>query len=497
MARKKKNIAATPSDGLEYIAEGLRGLALKIDTLTPDPDNTVTHDAKSVQAIKRSLERFGQDQPLVVQEEGLIVRKGNGRLAAAMELGWTHIAAVVVAEDNLAAVARSIADNRSGEFRTWDYTKLATLVGELKTAGVDTEVVGWNEQQLSDIMSNSGGDEGAELPPDVVPEPPADPITKPGDLIVMAGHRLLCGDCRDSNDMATLMSGAVVNVAITSPPYASQRKYDETTEFKPIHPDEYVDWFNAVQAIVSSHLADDGSWFVNIKEHCEEGQRILYVKDLTLTHVRQWGWWFVDEYAWTHGGTPKAVVNRFKNGWEPIFHFTRGRGHKFRPESVMHATDNACDWTGGHPCNEWSHGHGQGRRTFEGVRQWADKKGRDIDLKYGEDNQVQGSPAPTYVSSDGMAYPSNVLSLGKNREALGHSAAYPVSLPEFFIRACTDKADIAFDPFMGSGSTMIAAEHLGRKCYGMEISPAYCDVIVERWEKLTGEKATREKTKSK
>jgi len=90
----------------------------------------------------------------------------------------------------------------------------------------------------------------------------------------------------------------------------------------------------------------------------------------------------------------------------------------------------------------------------------------------------------------GMAYPSNVLSVGKNREALGHGAAYPVALPEFFIKAFSDEGDIIFEPFLGSGSTMIAATITNRKCYCMEISPAYCDVSVARWEKLTGKKAT-------
>jgi len=158
---KKKSTSNEPN--LDHIAEGLRPLAIEINTLTPDPDNTVTHDAKSVQAIQRSLDRFGQDQPLVVQKEGLIVRKGNGRLQAARELGWTHIAAVVVAEDNLAAVARSIADNRSGEFKTWDYSKLIELMSELKEGGADTEAVGFNNDQLDELIQKFGDE------PDLIP----------------------------------------------------------------------------------------------------------------------------------------------------------------------------------------------------------------------------------------------------------------------------------------------------------------------------------------
>ena len=197
---------------------------------------------------------------------------------------------------------------------------------------------------------------------------------------------------------------------------------------------------------------------------------------------------FVDELIWTHGGTPKAVINRFKNGWEPIFHFTRGMGHKFIPDSVRHKSDSIPDWQGGHPCDEWNQGKGDGVYSTEKKRK-ARKSGSSI-----SGNQVNHMSALTSKDGSqpdvktGMAYPSNVLSLGKNRESVGHSAAYPTGLPAFFIEAFSDKADAVFDPFMGSGTTMIASETLDRKCYGMEISPGYCDVIVKRWQNYTGKK---------
>jgi DNA modification methylase len=275
------------------------------------------------------------------------------------------------------------------------------------------------------------------------------------------------------------MGAERVNVAVTSPPYASQRAYDEASGFKPIPPDEYVDWFADVSARVADHLAADGSWFVNIKEHCDDGQRSLYVKDLTLAHVRDWGWQFVDEFVWTHGGTPKAVRRRFKNGWEPIFQFTRGE-HKFRPDTVMHATNDVPAWGGLHPNMEDVQQHG----CTEGMK----RKGVDSRSKQTASNaDLQGTAAggkaihdAVEANTDGMAYPSNVLSCGKNREALGHSAAYPVSLPSFFIKAFSDESDNVYDPFLGSGTTMLAAEQLNRRCFGMELSPKYVAVILQR-----------------
>lgn len=311
-----------------------------------------------------------------------------------------------------------------------------------------------------------------------MPAVPVEPVTKAGDVWVLGDHRLICGDCRVADDVRDVLHGNQIAVAITSPPYASQRKYDESTEFKPTRIDEYVEWFDAVQANIVEHLAEDGSWFLNIKEHCEDGERVLYVKDLTLAHVREWGWRFVDEFVWVHCGTPRSVTQRFKNAFEPVFHFTRGR-HKFRPDAVRHATDRQPRGfkKNGKIGSNSSDQPQQGRSMIEMQGSGGSNLGAEFEASLGA----------------GFAYPSNCLSLGFNREALGHPAAFPITLPEFFLKAYSDAGDLTFDPFLGSGSTLIAAEQTGRRCAGVEISPAYCDVVVRRWENLTGRKAERVK----
>lgn len=109
-------------------------------------------------------------------------------------------------------------------------------------------------------------------------------------------------------------------------------------------------------------------------------------------------------------------------------------------------------------------------------------------------SDVQGNAAaPGEYIGPGLAYPGNRLPpFASTHEALGHAAAFPVGLPEFFVMAFSDPSDRVFDPFMGSGSTLIAGERLGRICYGLELSPAYCDVIVTRWQNFTGKQATLE-----
>jgi site-specific DNA-methyltransferase (adenine-specific) len=154
-------------------------------------------------------------------------------------------------------------------------------------------------------------------------------------------HRLLCGDSRDRSAVDILFAGAKANVAITSPPCASQRKYDGTSAFRPIPPAEYVDWFEAVAANIAFVLAPNGSYFLNIKAHSNDGERSLYVMDLVLAHQRGWYWRFVDEFCWrkTDNGVPGMWPNRFKNAWEPVYHFSLQAEIKFNPLAAGAASD--------------------------------------------------------------------------------------------------------------------------------------------------------------
>jgi DNA modification methylase len=430
-----------------------------LSELSSDPSNARKHGEKNIETIVASLKRFGQQKPIVIDSSN-VVRAGNGTLEAARSMGWTEINCVRTDLKGSDAIAYAIADNRTAELAEWDDDVLAATLNGLLADDPDLlDAAGFDEDELAALLGELEGDgTTGEIEEDEVPEVPLDPITKPGDLWVLGRHRLLCGDSTKAEDVSRLMDGARINLAFTSPPYASQRKYDESSGFKPIHPDNFVDWFAPIAANVKCHLASDGSWFVNIKPACEGLCRLLYVFDLVLAHVRNWGWNFAEEYCWERTGIPQQVARRFKNQFEPIYHFTLGEW-KFRPKSVMHESD-------GVPLPK---GKGAGD-TNAAKRQ-------------GVVSAVDGNEVVA-----GMAYPGNRLPKFQS-EALGHSAAFPVGLPSFFIKAYTDELDSVYEPFCGSGSTLIASEQLNRTCYGMEISPQYCDVIVKRWENFTCEKA--------
>lgn len=494
-ARKKKAATKRRAARREQLAHvrGVGELRIEyqpIDALKDYENNAREHADEQVALIAKSIEQYGFVVPALVDSDNVLIA-GHGRIRAARTIGIRDVPTVRL--EHLTAdqaKALRIADNRIAELSTWDWDKLGAELAELREVGFDLNLTGFDTQEIDRMLADAREQDAALEDPSEgeTIRVPKKARGKRGALWILGEHRLLCGDARDPDDVARLMAGDVVQLAITSPPYASQRKYDETSEFQPVPPDEYCDWFEAIQANVASVLAEDGSWFVNIKEHCEDGQRALYVKDLTIRHVRSWGWRFVEEFAWVHGGTPKAAAQRFKNAWEPVFRFRLGENatedwepvvqfakgrHKFRPRAVRKRTKDVPDWKGAHPSAEALQG-----------KEYASTTGRSI--ASGEEQGNTKGGTGNYVNKWLLAYPSNVLSVGKNREATGHPAAFPVGLPAFFMRGYTDPGDVVFDPFGGSGSVLVAAQELERRARLMEISPRYCDVIVERWRRITG-----------
>jgi len=420
--------------------------------------------------IKASLKVNGQYKPIVVNRgthtnRPREVLAGNHTLMGARDLGWPTIAACWVDVDDDQAARIVAADNRTADLGGYDDAELADLLGSLP----DLDGTGYDTGDLDALLAaiTAEDDQSAEGDPaqddDTPPAPPAEPVTQPGDVWQLGPHRIVCGDCRDADTVAGLLDGARINLAFTSPPYADRRDYDPTSGFRPIAPADYVAWFEPVQANVRAHLADDGSWFVNIKAGVTPDglDTELYVLDLVLAHAREWGWHFATEFCWQRPGVPKNVTRRFKNQFEPIYQFTLG-AWKMRPEAVRHASDNV----------PVPGGPGVGHTGWE--------------ARQGNGASVLGARADNCVP--GMAFPGNRLpTFADTHAATGHTAAFPVGLPTWFVKAYTDDGDVVFDPFMGSGSTLMAADQTGRVAYGTEISPAYCDVIARRWQTATGQ----------
>lgn len=426
-----------------------------IDSLTPWDRNPRRNDG-AVESVAHSITRFGFGAPIIARTSDRVIIGGHTRYKAAQRLGLDKVPVRFLDLDPAEAAALALADNKLGELAEWDDAGVAAILAELEAQGAPIDGLGWDDEELKALL----GDGLETAPPsDDAPEldEQGEPDSQPGAVYQLGPHRLVCGDCRDAATVSRLMDGRRINLAFTSPPYASQRTYDESSGFKPIHPNEYCAWFDAVQSCVKENLSSDGSWFVNIKEHCDDGQRHLYVKDLTIAHVRTWGWRFIDELIWLRVGVPGHPLKmggRFKNGFEPVFHYAAGK-HKMRPDAVTHATSHTVRYD--------EHDHTSSSVT---------KSGGAVKLPN---------------AGAGLAYPNNVLDIKGIPDKEGHPAAFTPDLPLFFINAYTDVGDTVYDPFMGSGTTLVAAAAAGRIGYGCEISPRYCDIIRKRWTRYADE----------
>ena len=453
-----------------------------VDRLRPYERNARTHSPEQVAQIAASIVEFGFLNPILV-DGGAGIVAGHGRLMAARKLGLAEVPVVVL--DHLTETQRRayiIADNRLAERAGWDEAVLAEELRALEHEGVDLGLVGFSDEELDVLLAETEEPEAAPTAEEDIPEVPVRPVTQPGDVWLIGSHRLICGDCRDLAVVGSLLGGQRVNVAITSPPYATRREYDPSSGFRPVPPEEYVAWYKDVAANVAAVLAADGSYFLNIKEHADGGQRSLYVKDLVLAHVRQWGWWFIDELCWrkTDNGVPGGWGNRFKNAWEPVFHFSSPESQiKFRPTRVGHESDDCFDYSPDNPKSKSGSGLlGTGPRgesaslAPEGSQGWGHMRRKLVDGRH-----------------EGIARPSNVVEVKTESSQGSHSAPFPRALVEFFLLAFSDPGDLIFDPFLGSGTSMAAAHVLDRRGAGCEISPAYCDVVLRRMVDLTGETA--------
>jgi DNA modification methylase len=417
---------------------------IEIAKLISDPANVRKHGERNIQTIVASLHRFGQQKPIVIDKHN-VVRAGNGTLEAARSMGWTHLNCVRTSLEGGDAVAYSIADNRTAELAEWDDDLLAAQLNGLLTEDEAMfEAAGFDEDELAELLKESD-DQLIDVTEDEVPEPPVDPITKPGDLWLLGEHRLLCGDSTKAEDVERLMAGAKADMCFTSPPYGQQRDYTEEGKAK------VADWDGLMRGVFGNlPMTDAGQVLVNLGLIHRDGEWIPYW-DAWIEWMREQGWRRFGWYVWDKlCALPGDHNGRLGPAHEFIWHFCK---QPTQPEKWIE-TINAGRVVRGH------------NRQKDG----------SLSKQTGWGKAVQSHRIHDSVWRCGAQK-------GTDNP---HPAMMPVALAEIAMRSWPG---IAYEPFCGSGTTLIAAEQLGRTCYGMEISPQYCDVIVKRWENLTGEKA--------
>lgn len=255
------------------------------------------------------------------------------------------------------------------------------------------------------------------------------------------------GDCRE---VLPSIPERSVDLIVTSPPYADSRK----NSYGGIHPDKYVEWFLPIAEELMRVLKDDGSFVLNIKEKVVGGERHTYVMELILALKRQ-GWLWTEEYLWHKKNcAPGKWPNRFRDAWERCLHFTRQKKFKMYQEAVMV------------PTGEWA-------KTR--LKKLSENDSKRFNSQVGSGF---GKNIANWVGRE-MAYPTNVLHMATECGNKNHSAAFPKELPAWFIKLFTKEDDVVLDPFMGSGTTCIAAQELGRSYIGIELKDEYYNQALE------------------
>jgi site-specific DNA-methyltransferase (adenine-specific) len=247
------------------------------------------------------------------------------------------------------------------------------------------------------------------------------------------------------------------DLIITSPPYADQR----SSTYGGIHPDKYVEWMLPRTAQFLRVLKPTGSFVLNIKEKALNGQRHTYVLELILAMKKQ-GWLWTEEYIWHKRNCfPGKWPNRFRDAWERCLHFTKEKKFTMNQDAVMV------------PMGEWANTR---LKTL----------GKNDVVRF--DSQVGNGFGKNIANWKGrtMAFPTNVLHLATECGNKGHSAAFPSSLPEWFIKLFTDAGDAVLDPFVGSGTTVEAAVSLDRTVVGIDILSKYVDLSREKLGPIQG-----------
>ena len=260
--------------------------------------------------------------------------------------------------------------------------------------------------------------------------------------------KFLTGDCeevlRDFPDNS-------IDLIFTSPPYADQRQ----RTYGGVSPDQYVDWFLPKAAQFRRVLKPTGTFVLNIKERVVDGERHTYVIDLILK-MRQQGWLWTEEFMWHKKNSyPGKWPNRFRDNWERLIQFNKQKQFNMYQEAVMI------------PVGDWA----------------KERLVKLSDTDKVRDESKVGSGFGKNVSNwlgRPMVYPTNVLHLATECANRNHSAAFPLALPEWFIKLFTQPGDLVLDPFSGSGTTALAAKQLNRHYVGIDIDPAYVELARNR-----------------
>jgi len=426
-----------------------------LDALHPDPANARLHGERNLEAITASLARFQQVEPLVVQKSTGRVIGGNGRLAAMKAMGWAEADVVEVDLDDTQATALGIALNRTAELAEWDLPSLGRILKSLEADGA-LDGVGFDEDELQQVLDDLLAQQSIGVDEDDIPAPPDAATSKRGDVWIIGRHRVMCGDSSNADDVARLLAGAPIHLVNMDPPY--NVKVEPRSN-------------NAIAAGLSS-FTNTHHQGLDLARHPEKSKGTtakMRPKDRPLAND------FIDEAefdrllrAWFQNAADALLPGRG-------FYIWGGYANLANYPSALKECglyfSQGIVWNKMHPVLT--------RKDFMGA----------FELAF-------------YGWKEGAAHeyfgPNNATDLWEikklNHTHMVHLTEKPVELAARAIQYSSRPGENVLDFFGGSGSTLIGCEQTGRVNYSMELDELYTDVIVDRWQRLTGKVATLEST---
>ena len=410
--------------------------------LKPYENNTRKHTPDDIEGIKTSIRNVGFNDPIGIWGDENLIVEGHGRQIAAIEMGLEKVPCIRL--DHLTEEQRkeyAIRHNRSAELSEWDFSKLEKELAELQLQGVDMADLGFD---LEDFDQDGTTDEAQE--DNYEPVIPEEPRTRRRQIIQLGRHRLMCGDSTQLEDVEALMDGAKADLLLTDPPYNVDYQGGTKDKLKILNDKQEDGAFRA--------FLTDAFKCADSVMRAGAGYYIWHADSEGLNFriaARDAGWELKQTIIW--------VKNAFVLGRQD---------YQWKHEPCLYG------WKGG------------AAHYF-------------VDIRNIPTVMEDGTPDIGKMKKEEMArlleeifadrVPTTVINEEKPKRSELHPTMKPIKLLAHQIQNSSKRGWKVLDLFGGSGSTMIACEQLNRSCYMMELDPHYCDVIIDRWEEFTGEKA--------
>jgi DNA modification methylase len=404
-----------------------------IDRPKPYPKNARKWTTAAVEKVAASIREYGWRQPIVVDIHDVIII-GHLRLAAARALGLIEVPVHIASELTPEQVkGLRLMDNRSHEEAEWDLALLGPEIADLSALSFDLTLTGFDGAEIDALLRDPMAEERA----DEAPPLPAVATTQPGDLWILDRHRVLCGDATSAEAVACLLGECKPHLLVTDPPYGVEldSEWRDRAGINKHGPAEASYMKRRIEGHTQTSISGDtiADW-----SHAFE-----LVPSLEVAYV-----WHASRF------TSEVLRGLLRIGF--IYH------QQIIWRKTAAALTRSHYWFQHEPC--W----------------YVRKKKAPWFGKPGENTTIWDAASPKMIMG------------GSDEEKFDHPTQKPVELMRRPIFNHTKRGELVYDPFLGSGTTLIAAELTDRCCYGLELDPKYVDVVITRWQQFTGKKALLE-----